>query len=86
MPAASPSSRVDEWLKFLRIVDQTVAREKQIHIICDNYATHKHERMQRWIVCHKLFHMHFTPTSASRLNMIERCCANTQGVKLSQRP
>jgi transposase len=49
-----------------------VAAEKQIHIICDNYATHKHERVQRWLARHKRFHVHFTPTSASWLNMIER--------------
>jgi transposase len=61
-----------EWLKFLRLIDQTVTSEKQIHIICDNYATHKHERVQRWMDRHKRFHVHFTPTSASWLNMIER--------------
>jgi transposase len=56
----------------LRLIDQTVASEKQIHIICDNYATHKHQRVQRWMARHKRFHVHFTPTSASWLNMIER--------------
>jgi transposase len=64
--------RHHEWLKFLRMIDQTVTSEKQIHIICDNYATHKHERVQRWMARHKRFHVHFTPTSASWLNMIER--------------
>jgi transposase len=64
--------RHHEWLKFLRMIDQTVTGKKQIHIICDNYATHKHERVQRWMVRHKRFHVHFTPTSASWLNMIER--------------
>lgn len=64
--------RHHEWLKFLRMIDQTVAAEKQIHIICDNYATHKHERVERWLARHKRFHVHFTPTSASWLNMIER--------------
>jgi transposase len=61
-----------EWLKFLRLIDETVPAEKQIHIICDNYATHKHPRVQRWLDRHKRFHVHFTPTSASWLNMIER--------------
>jgi transposase len=60
------------WLKFLRLIDQTVASEKQIHIICGNYATHKHERVQRWMAHHKPFHVHFTPISASRLYRIER--------------
>jgi transposase len=64
--------RHQEWLKFLRLIDQTVAAEKQIHIICDNYATHKHPTVQRWLNGHKRFHVHFTPTSASWLNMIER--------------
>ena len=64
--------RHHEWLKFLRLIDRTVASEKQIHIICDNYATHKHERVERWMARHKRFHVHFTPTSASWLNMIER--------------
>jgi transposase len=64
--------RHQEWLKFLRLIDETVDAEKQIHIICDNYATHKHPRVQRWLAKHKRFQVHFTPTSASWLNMIER--------------
>ncbi len=64
--------RHQEWLKFLHLIDETVEAEKQIHIICDNYATHKHPRVQRWFAKHKRFHAHFTPTSASWLNMIER--------------
>jgi transposase len=64
--------RHQEWLKFLRLIDETVDAEKQIHIICDNYATHKHPRVQRWLAKHQRFHVHFTPTSASWLNMIER--------------
>jgi transposase len=64
--------RHHEWLKFLRLIDETVPAEKQIHIICDNYATHKHPRVQRWLGRHKRFQVHFTPTSASWLNMIER--------------
>jgi transposase len=64
--------RHQEWLKFLRMIDRTVPADKQLHIICDNYGTHKHERVQRWLERHKRFHVHFTPTSASWLNMIER--------------
>lgn len=64
--------RHQEWLKFLRMIDQTVPGDKQIHVICDNYGTHKHERVQCWLERHKRFHVHFTPTSASWLNMIER--------------
>jgi transposase len=64
--------RHHEWLKFLNLIDQTIPLDRQIHIICDNYATHKHPRVQRWLARHKRFHVHFTPTSASWLNMIER--------------
>ena len=46
--------------------------DKQLHLICDNYATHKHPKVKRWIKRHQRFHVHFTPTSASWLNMIER--------------
>lgn len=64
--------RHQEWLHFLRMIDQTIPAEKQIYLICDNYATHKHPRVQRWLRRHKRFHVHFTPTSASWLNMVER--------------
>jgi transposase len=64
--------RHHEWLKFLNLIDNTIPADQQIHVICDNYATHKHPRVQRWLARHKRFHLHFTPTSASWLNMIER--------------
>jgi len=64
--------RHQEWLKFLRLIDETVPEEKEIHVICDNYGTHKHSSVQRWLKQHKRFHVHFTPTSASWLNMVER--------------
>jgi transposase len=64
--------RHQEWLKFLRMIDQTIPANRQIYLICDNYATHKHARVQRWLQTHKRFHVRFTPTSASWLNMIER--------------
>jgi transposase len=64
--------RHQEWLHFLRMIDQTVPGGKEIYLICDNYATHKHERVQRWLQKHSRFHVRFTPTSASWLNMIER--------------
>jgi len=64
--------RHQEWLKFLRMIDQTVPSDKEIYLICDNYATHKHERVERWLEKHKRFHVRFTPTSASWLNMVER--------------
>jgi transposase len=64
--------RHQEWLRFLRMIDQTVPAGKEIYLICDNYATHKHPRVQRWLLKHSRFHVRFTPTSASWLNMIER--------------
>jgi transposase len=64
--------RHQEWLKFLRLIDQTIPPERELHLICDNYATHKHPKVQRWLERHPRFHMHFTPTGASWLNMVER--------------
>ena len=64
--------RHQEWLKFLRLIDQTMPAHKEIYLICDNYSTHKHARVQRWLATHKRFHVRFTPTSASWLNMVER--------------
>ena len=64
--------RHQEWLKFLRLLDQTMPSHLDLHLIGDNYATHKHPKVQRWLQRHPRFHMHFTPTSASWLNMVER--------------
>ena len=55
--------RHQEWLKFLRMIDQTIPANKEIYLICDNYSTHKHARVQHWLESHKRFHVHFTPTS-----------------------
>ena len=64
--------RHQEWLRFLRMIDQTVDADKRVYLTCDNYATHTHPRVERWLARHKRFHVRFTPTSASCLNMIER--------------
>jgi transposase len=64
--------RHQEWLKFLRVIDQLNPEAKEIHLIADNYATHKHPKVQRWLERHSRFQMHFTPTSSSWLNMVER--------------
>jgi len=64
--------RHQEWLRFLRLIEQSTPADKQIHLICDNYATHKHAKVRAWQKRHPRFHFHFTPTSASWLNMIER--------------
>jgi len=64
--------RHQEWLKFLRLLDDATPADKQLHLIVDNYATHKHPKVQRWMKRHPRFHLHFTPTSSSWLNMVER--------------
>jgi transposase len=64
--------RHQEWLKFLHLIDRQTPKDKQLHLIVDNYATHKHPAVQRWATRHKRFHFHFTPTSSSWLNMVER--------------
>ena len=61
-----------EWLTFLRLIDRQPPKDKQLHLIVDNYATHKHPAVQAWLARHPRFHVHFTPTSASWLNMVER--------------
>ena len=64
--------RHTEWLRFLRQIDRETPPDKDLHLICDNYATHKHPEVRKWLAKHPRFNMHFTPTSASWLNMIER--------------
>jgi transposase len=61
-----------EWLKFLKKIDRETPKDKMLHLIADNYATHKHPAVQEWLAKHPRFNMHFTPTSASWLNMVER--------------
>jgi transposase len=61
-----------EWLKFLKKIDRETPKNKTLHLIADNYATHKHPVVQEWLAKHPRFNMHFTPTSASWLNMVER--------------
>jgi transposase len=64
--------RHQEWIRFLNRIKRDVPAQKEIHLICDNYATHKHPKVKAWLGRNKRFHVHFTPTSASWLNMIER--------------
>jgi len=64
--------RHEEWLKFLKKIERETPKEKTLHLIADNYATHKHPVVQAWLDKHPRFVMHFTPTSASWLNMVER--------------
>ena len=67
-----PKHRHQEWLKFLKLIDKETPKELDLHLIVDNYATHKHESVKKWLAKHKRFHVHFTPTSSSWLNLVER--------------
>lgn len=63
--------RHQEFLNFLNQVNKNITKDKDVHIILDNYSTHKHEKVKNWFKRHKRFHIHFTPTSASWMNQIE---------------
>ena len=67
-----PKHRHQEFLKFLRTIDRQVPKDLAIHLILDNYATHKHPDVKAWLNTHPRFHLHFTPTSSSWLNLVER--------------
>ena len=67
-----PRHRHQEWLKFLKLIDTQTPAELDLHLIADNYGTHKHARVKKWLAKHPRFHMHFVPTSSSWLNIVER--------------
>lgn len=64
--------RAIEFHKFLQTIDQQVPTQLDVHIVLDNSSTHKTPKIQRWLAAHSRFHLHFTPTSASWLNLVER--------------
>jgi transposase len=64
--------RHQEWIKFLKQIDAETPAELDLHLIVDNYATHKHPKVKSWLRRHPRFHIHFTPTSSSWLNLVER--------------
>lgn len=66
--------RHEEFLDFLKLIDKQIPKGQQVHIILDNYATH--ENVKNWLVKHPRFHFHFTPTSSSWLNLVERWFRN----------
>jgi transposase len=68
--------RHEEFLRFLRTIDTSVPRKLQIHMIVDNYGTHTHPDVKAWLARHPRFHLHFTPTSSSWLNLVERWFAD----------
>lgn len=67
-----PRHRHQEWIKFLKKIDAETPPDLDLHLIVDNYSTHKHPKVQAWLKRHKRFHIHYTPTSSSWLNIIER--------------
>lgn len=67
-----PRHRHDEFLVFLRRIQREVPRGLQLHVILDNYGTHSHPDVEAWLAKHPRFHLHFTPTSSSWLNLVER--------------
>ena len=67
-----PRHRHQEFLSFLRLINRRVAKAKQVHLIVDNYATHRRPEVEAWLEQHPRFHLHFTPTSSSWLNLVER--------------
>ena len=67
-----PRHRHQEWIKFLKLIDRETPQNLDVHLIVDNYRTHKHEKVKCWLKRHSRFHVHFIPTSSSWLNLIER--------------
>jgi transposase len=67
-----PRHRHQEFLKFLRTIDREFPGDMDLHLIVDNYRTHKHDNVNEWLERHPRFHLHFTPTSSSWLNLVER--------------
>jgi transposase len=68
--------RHQEWIRFLDLIDRQTPADLDLHLIVDNYATHKHPKVQRWLARHQRFRIHFTPTSSYWLNLIERWFRN----------
>jgi transposase len=64
--------RAVEFLKFLKTIDRQVPAQLDVHLVLDNSSTHKTPKIQRWLAAHPRFHLHFTPTSSSWLNLVER--------------
>jgi transposase len=74
--------RHQEFLRFLKLIDQAVPKDLDLHLVLDNYATHKTPEIHKWLLRHPRFHLHFTPTSSSWLNLVERWFAELTNRKL----
>lgn len=76
--------RHQEWIRFLALIDRRTPPELDLHLIVDNYATHKHEKVKRWLKRHPRFHVHFIPTSSSWLNVVEGFFRNLDQKRLKR--
>jgi transposase len=74
--------RHKEFLRFLKLIDDAVPKDFDLHLVLDNYATHKTPEIHKWLLRHPRFHLHFTPTSSSWLNLVERWFAELTNRKL----
>jgi transposase len=74
--------RHQEFLRFLKLIDAAVPKDLDLHLVLDNYATHKTPAIHQWLMKHPRFHLHFTPTSSSWLNLVERWFAELTNRKL----
>lgn len=74
--------RHQEFLRFLKLIDAAVPNDLDLHLVLDNYATHKTPQIKNWLLRHPRFHLHFTPTSSSWLNLVERWFAELTNRKL----
>jgi transposase len=74
--------RHQEFLRFLKLIDTAVPQDLNLHLVLDNYATHKTPEIQKWLLKHPRFCLHFTPTSSSWLNLVERWFAELTNRKL----
>ncbi|WP_344026432.1 IS630 family transposase, partial [Kribbella jejuensis] len=74
--------RHQEFLRFLKLIDAAVPKDLDLHLVLDNYATHKTPKVKEWLIRHPRFHLHFTPTSSSWLNLVERWFAELTNRKL----
>jgi transposase len=72
MDVCMPKHRHPEWIKFLQLLRRRTPGDKDEHLIMDNYSAHKDPAVQKWLAKQPRFHVHFTPTSSSGLNMVER--------------
>jgi transposase len=77
-----PRHRAKEFIRFLKTIERSVAKHLDLHLIVDNYTTHKTKEVQAWLAKHPRFKLHFTPTSSSWLNLVERFFAEITGKRI----